>query len=94
LTLDEQKRLFETAALWKLDAPLSKRGKDGKTYKLQANWQYTHAAATLAAYCGLRACEIKGLQWKDVELREWIAANTALKDPRRMANTNAQRRMF
>jgi integrase len=36
-------------------------------FKLAADWQYAHAAATLAAYCGLRACEIKGLQWKDVD---------------------------
>jgi len=68
LSLEEQKRLFETAALWKSDSPtLIKVGKDGKTYKFRADWQYAHAAATLAAYCGLRACEIKGLQWKDVD---------------------------
>jgi integrase len=67
LSIEEQQRLFDTAALWKSDTPLRRVGKDGKTYKLAADWQYAHAAATLAAYCGLRACEIKGLQWKDVD---------------------------
>jgi integrase len=68
LNVEELKRLFDTASLWKSKSPaLIKVGKDGKTYKLRADWQYAHAAATLAAYCGLRACEIKGLQWKDVD---------------------------
>jgi integrase len=67
LSHEEQKRLFETAALWRVETPLVRVGKDGKTYKLSADWQYAHAAATLAAYCGLRACEIKALQWKDVD---------------------------
>jgi len=68
LSFEEQKRLFETAAMWKPgSAPILKVGKDGKTYKNRTDWQYAHAAAILAAYCGLRACEIKGLQWKDVD---------------------------
>jgi integrase len=68
LSLEEQKRLFETAAMWKPGSdPILKLGKDGKTYKNRTDWQYAHAAAILAAYCGLRACEIKGLQWKDVD---------------------------
>jgi integrase len=70
LSQDEQAKLFETAALWKPGSPpIIKEGKDGKTYKIQPDWMYAHAAAVLAAYCGLRACEIKGLQWKDVDLR-------------------------
>lgn len=69
LSQDEQAKLFETAAMWKPDsAPLLKLGKDGKTYHLCPEWMYAHAAAILAAYCGLRSCEIKGLQWKDVDL--------------------------
>jgi integrase len=67
LTPEEQKKLFQTAALWKSNAPLVRQGRDGKRYEITPNWQYAHAAATLAAYCGLRACEIKGLQWKDVD---------------------------
>jgi integrase len=68
LSVEELQRLFETAALWKSDNPvLIRLGKDGKTYKLKADWQYAHAAAVLGAYCGLRSCEIKGLQWKDVD---------------------------
>jgi len=81
LTLEEQKRLFETAALWKSEAALIRVGKDGKTYKLQADWQYAHAAATLAAYCGLRACEIKGLQWKDVDFADGLLQIRRSKTP-------------
>jgi integrase len=68
LSSDELRRLFETAALWKSESPaLIKVGKDGKTYKFRADWQYAHAAATLAAYCGLRSCEIKALVWRNVD---------------------------
>lgn len=68
LSLNELKRLFETAALWKSDTPLVRVGKDKKTYHVsRAGWQYAHAAATLAAYCGLRAVEVRHLQWKDVD---------------------------
>lgn len=32
------------------------------------DWMYAHAAATLAFYCGMRACEIKALRWQHVDL--------------------------
>jgi integrase len=68
LSQEEQERLFFTAALWKPgSSPIIKKGKDGKTYKLQPDWMYAHAAAVLGAYCGLRSCEIRGLEWKDVD---------------------------
>ena len=30
-------------------------------------WIFAYVASTLAFYCGLRACEIRGLQWKHVD---------------------------
>jgi integrase len=38
----------------------------------RADWIYAHAAATLAFYCGMRACEIKGLRWQHVDLSAGI----------------------
>ena len=32
------------------------------------DWMYAHTAATLAFYCGMRACEIKALRWQNVDL--------------------------
>ena len=31
-------------------------------------WLYAYVAATLAFYCGLRACEIKGLRWQGADV--------------------------
>jgi integrase len=33
----------------------------------RSDWLYAYTAAVLGAYCGMRACEIKALQWKDVD---------------------------
>jgi integrase len=43
----------------------------------RSDWMYAHAAATLAFYCGMRACEIKALRWQNVNF------NTGLLDIRR-----------
>lgn len=34
----------------------------------RADWLIAHTAATLAFYCGMRACELKALRWKHVDL--------------------------
>jgi integrase len=33
-------------------------------------WFFAYVAATLDFFCGLRACEIKSLQWKHVSLED------------------------
>lgn len=35
--------------------------------RTRSDWTYAYTAATLAFFCGMRACEIKGLQWKDID---------------------------
>lgn len=32
------------------------------------HWMIAYTAATLGFYCGARACELRGLKWKDVDL--------------------------
>jgi integrase len=33
-------------------------------------WFFAYVAATLDFFCGLRGCEIKGLQWKHISFEE------------------------
>jgi integrase len=36
------------------------------------NWLYAFTAGILGAFCGMRGCEIKALQWKDVNLNACV----------------------
>jgi integrase len=35
-------------------------------------WLYAYVASTQAFYCGLRACEIKALHWRDIDFTRQI----------------------
>jgi len=38
------------------------------TAQTKPAWLFAYVASTLAFYCGLRACEIRGLRWEDIDL--------------------------
>jgi len=38
--------------------------------KSRSAWIFAYVAATLDLFCGLRACEIKGLQWKHISFAD------------------------
>jgi integrase len=44
-------------------------------------WVYAYTAGILAFYCGLRACEIKALRWKDVDLKHGLIEIRRSKTP-------------
>lgn len=56
-------------------------------------WIFAYVASALAFYCGLRACEIRGLQWKHVD---WDNARIQIRrseDAGGLARPKSQRRL-
>src|SRR5882724_3350049 len=47
----------------------------------RSDWLYAHTAATLAFYCGMRACEIKALKWKHVDFTAGLVEIRRSKTP-------------
>jgi integrase len=47
----------------------------------RTDWLYAYTAAVLGAFCGMRSCEIKALQWKHVNLNAGLLEITRSKTP-------------
>jgi len=45
------------------------------------DWRFAFTAATLSFFCGMRACEIKSLQWKDIDLEKRLIEIRRSKTP-------------
>lgn len=45
------------------------------------DWTYAYTASTLAFFCGMRACEIKGLKWADVDWENRVVEIRRSKTP-------------
>ncbi len=49
--------------------------------KTRPDWKYAYTAAILSFYCGMRSCEIKGLQWKDIDFENRLIEINRSKTP-------------
>jgi integrase len=49
--------------------------------KTRPDWKYAYTAATLSFYCGMRACEIRSLQWKHVDFNNRLVEIKRSKTP-------------
>jgi integrase len=47
----------------------------------RSSWLYAYTAAVLGSYCGMRPCEIKALQWKDVDFASSVLEIRRSKTP-------------
>ena len=64
--------------------PLSIKVREARLFDVaqsRSDWLYAHAAATLAFYCGMRACEIKALKWENIDLTAGVLEIRRSKTP-------------
>ena len=59
--------------------------------KSKPAWVFAYVAATLDFFCGLRACEIKALQWKHISLRGPATLGAPLENAGGLARSVAER---